>query len=176
MADPKDTALLRALCRELAAAENRAELEPLVRARQLGVSSPAAAMIAIAVHARSVWPAFVIAAGTHELGLGLGRELATALASARYAVVDRWRDPQRAYRKTLSELHRGVHCAQLLREVATLIGRPRLVRWCDDMLPRRIELLDHANAAIAWFASHTQRDAIQPPRRLHLLRLQGGAL
>ncbi len=175
MAGRNQEALYRTLCRELAAAENVAELQPLVRARQLGVSEPGRALIAIAVHARSTWPAFVIAVGSQHLGLGLARELAHRCAAASYAFIGRWRDPQRAYRHTLTELHRGLQCALLLREVASSVREPRVVRWCDDMIPRRTELITRAEQALAWFVTSVERDRIRPPTRLRLSVMQRGA-
>ncbi len=157
----RQVALHHELCRELAAAELAAELQTQACARQLGSSAPADALTAVATHAQSTWAAYVAAAGQQELGLGIARELGKALATAKYAFVDRWRQPQRAFRATLTDLHRGVECARLLRELAFAIGKPRLVRWCDDMIPRRVELIDQAEQTLGWFA-------VLAPRRLRL--------
>ena len=175
MAHQNQAALYRTLCRELADAENLAELQPLMRARQLWVSEPGRALIAIAVHVRSTWPAYVVAVGTQRLGLGLARELAQQCAAASYALVGRWREPQRAYRHTLTELHRGLQCALLLRELASTVRETRVVRWCDDMIPRRAELIAHAEQALGWFATSMGRATVRPPTRLRLSVMQSGA-
>lgn len=145
--------LYRKLCRELAQAEQAADLHPRRQARQLGNTAPANAFLDIADHARSWWPAYRAAAG-HALGLGAGVTVGKMFSAIRYVAVDRWIDAQRAYRGTLLGLRHGVDCARLLGEVATDVGNAPLVRWCDEMLEGRLLLLAEAERALAWFARH----------------------
>lgn len=146
--------LLDKLCRETAQSEYDAHLHTRRHARRLGDCPPGDALVAISQHAEAAWPRFVVAASLERgLGIELARWTAMLFSNLRHFALDRIIDAQRAYRATLLGLVHGIDCARLMRQVALLRGERALVTWCDDVIPEREDLLQHASRALLWFAS-----------------------
>lgn len=130
----------------------------LREAKRIGTGPPADALRAIAGHANE----------TLEELPGIARARNVRLGSLRALVLDtirRIRDvgwarfaiPERAYRRTLTALHRSADFVELVRIVATAEDDDALATWCDRWLRGRERLISSVARQLGWFALH-QRD------------------
>jgi hypothetical protein len=145
------------LCRELAQVERDARLHTRREARRLGDVPPARALLAIATHADEVEMVLEKMIGQRQgIGVRIARAVAHAFSGVRHFFLDRLIDRERSYRATLLGLKHGIDTLRLLREVATLNGDRRHLKFCDLVLVERLCLLEDAEQALVWFAEHPQ--------------------
>lgn len=128
-------------------------------ARRLGDVPPARALEALGQHARSHQGQLdtVACRRQPERGLQIARAIGQTFSALRTLLFDRLIDMERSYRGTLLGFRHGVDTARLLREVALKVGDQPLVRFIDEWMPRRLELLAQAERALAWFAEDPAR-------------------
>lgn len=128
-------------------------------ARRLGDVPPAHALAALGEHARSHRTELDLVACRNqpERGLQIARAIGQTFSALRTLLFDRMIDTERSYRGTLLGFRHGIDVARLLREVAIKAGDERLVTFIDDWMPRRLELIAHAERALAWFAEVPKR-------------------
>jgi hypothetical protein len=155
-----DLERLRAkLCRELAQSERSADVHSRREARRLGDIPPSRALHALGEHARAQRQRFDAIANQRQpqTGLQIARAIGQVFSALRNLLFDRMIDSERSYRGTLLGFRHGVDTVRLLREVAVRLGDDRLVEFCDDWLPRRVELVTRAERQLAWFADVPSR-------------------
>jgi hypothetical protein len=147
------------LCRELAQSERSADVHTRREARRLGDIPPARALQALGEHARVQRQRFDAIATERqaESGLQLARVFGGMFSTLRHLLFDRMIDSERSYRGTLLGFRHGVDTVRLLREVAVRLGDDRLLRFCDEWLPRRLELIGEAERQLSWFADVPSR-------------------
>jgi hypothetical protein len=158
--------LYNKLSRELAQSEHSAIVHARREARRLGDTPPARALRALAGHALALEPRFDSVFKIRvPLGALAGRKVGKLFSVLRHVLFDRLIDVERSYRATLLGFHHGVDCARLLRDVAERLDERDAVAYCDDMLARRVPLLEAAHRELAWFAERP-RKAIQSGLRI----------
>jgi hypothetical protein len=147
--------LRRKLCRELAQSELDASLHTVREADRLGDGPHAAALRAIAAHAKVMRPRLdALLIPRQPFGVRAGRAVGHAFSTLRHLVFDRVTSAERSYRGTLLGLWHGIDTARLLRAVAWQAHEVRLHRFCDDLISQREPLIRMAEDALRWFASH----------------------
>jgi hypothetical protein len=147
------------LCRELAQSERSADVHTRREARRLGDIPPARALLALGEHARTERERFDGLANERqpESGLDMARAVGRVFSALRNYLFDRLIDSERSYRGTLLGVRHGIDTARLLREVAVRLGDERIVKFCDEWLPRRLDLVARAERELAWFADVPSR-------------------
>jgi hypothetical protein len=155
------------LCRELAQSEHSAEVHTRREARRLGDVPPALRLLALGEHARAERAELDAVLGRRQPreNLRIAKAIGGVFSALRHLLFDRVIDTERSYRGTLLGFRHGLDTARLLREVATRQGDAQLVQFLDTWMPRRLELVHAAEAALAWFADSPRR-ALQSGLRI----------
>jgi hypothetical protein len=154
--------LLESTLRELFQAERSASKHPRSEAERLGQSPPGTMMEEIAVHAeRSLEQLEDIARvrGFEPFGgaLAAGR----ALSALRDQLADLAATTEQSYRVTLLGVRHSVDLVRLLRGLAVAADDRELQDWSERWSLRRLDLIEQAENALAWFAEHPAK-ALEP--------------
>lgn len=143
------------LCREFAQSEQSASSHCRREATKFGCMDPRNAMTAIATHADAMRPRFeAVMTRRKTTGIGFGRLLGEAFSLVRHGVLDRLIDVERSYRGTLLGVRHGADVARMLRALAAREADHDFVAFCDGWLAQRLALIERAEHAMLWFASH----------------------
>jgi hypothetical protein len=145
--------LLESLFRELAQTEKSAESHARREARRL-VGAPAAALEAVAAHARRALRDVEGLARAEDLPTHSGRAIGRAFSNVREAIADRLVDRERSYRGTLLGLRHGIDVVTMLRHVADASGRVEIAGFCTRWLDERTPLVEAVARELSWFARH----------------------
>lgn len=163
---PSD-ALLRVLFVELFQTEESADGHTQAEAERLVGTPPAAALLAVAHHAREQRPALeALAASQGFAPTTLGARIGSALSAARQLIVDRTVSREKSYRGTIIGMRHGVDLVHLIRATAHAAGREAVVACCDRWLAERVPLVEAVVAELGWFGANADRACERAARPL----------
>lgn len=152
--------LLETTLVELFQADRDAHRRSRLEAERLGQSPPGTAMDELAIHTeRSLEQLGDLArhrgvpppGGSVVRAASVFGERITSLATT----------AERSYRRTLLGARRSVDLVRLLRELAVAADDRDLRDWSERWSFERIDLIEQAEAALAWFAEYPHR-AMEP--------------
>jgi hypothetical protein len=152
---PSQRTLLDNLTRELFQTEASALRHGTREADRLGNSPPAAALRAVARHAKSVTEQLPALAERNQMIVSTGGFLTGELFSqVRDKLADMLIDSERSYRGTLLGMRHGLDVVTLLAQFADTVGNVDLADFCANWLNTRTVLVENVKEELRWFAIH----------------------
>jgi hypothetical protein len=166
----RDAQLLCSVVAELFQSERSASRHPLVEAERIGDTPPALPMQLVAAHATRALSELEVLSQDRDLEVGTGmRALGRALSAMRNRVADLGLRREQSYRFTMLGIRHGIDTVRLLREIALERDDPELVRWSEQWLEERLQLIGETEAQLRWFARFPD-EALAPIRQGPLAR------
>ncbi len=150
--------LLHTLFIELFQTEQSADVHSRREADRLGETPPAAALRAVAEHAKaSLVEITELAKRRGFSDTRGGKVLGSLFSSARDLFVDRFVDRERSYRGTLLGMRHGVDLVRSTAFAAEAAGDTDLATALTTWLLARGPLVDRVAVELAWFAGNPER-------------------
>ncbi len=165
-----DAQLFSSVVAELFQSERSASRHPVVEAARAADTPPSLPMQLVAAHATRALSELEVLSQDRDLEIGTGmRALGRALSGIRNRVADLGLRREQSYRFTMLGIRHGIDTVRLLREIAIERDDTELVRWTEQWLEERLQLIGQAEAQLNWFARFPE-EALAPIRQSPLAR------
>jgi hypothetical protein len=165
-----DQQLLCSVVAELFQSERSASRHPVVEAERAGNLPPSLPMELVAAHAIRALSELEVLSKDRDLEVGTAmRALGRSLSAIRNRFTDLTLRREQSYRFTMLGIRHGIDAVRLLRHIALERDDPELVRWTEQWLEERVQLIAQAEAQLSWFARFPE-EAIAPIRQSVLAR------
>ncbi|HEY6561845.1 MAG TPA: hypothetical protein VI072_31460 [Polyangiaceae bacterium] len=165
-----DQKLLCSVVAELFQSERSASRHPVVEAERVGDAPPSRPMQLVAAHATRALSELEVLSQDRDLEVGTAmRALGRSLSAIRNRFADLTLRREQSYRFTMLGIRHGIDTVRLLRDIALERDDTELVRWTEQWLEERVQLIAQAEAQLSWFARFPE-EAIAPIRQSVLAR------
>jgi hypothetical protein len=153
----KPSPLVAVLLPEVFQTEESALLHPTREANRLAGTPPAAAMLAVAEHAKESLGALRrLVEERGQPGAKAGTTLGRIFSVVRDFGTDLFLSSEKSYRATILGVRHGIGVFLFLEDAAIASGDQQLADYCAEWLAVRTKLAERIEHELAWFAEHPE--------------------